>query len=248
MASISETGHAKNVTNFKALLLACAGHEAEYNPSRESITIAAMQTLSVRAADALGEVSSAQAVLSIASAARESAFKPLSRLATRVVNALRASGATRQERDNVRSVVRKIQGKRATPKKTEEEKKALAAEDKEEREISTSQMGYVNRLDNVNRLIKLLAGIACYTPHEPDLNVAGLTAFYNDLEAKNNAAVSAFTALGRARIARDGILYARGTGLVDVASGAKAYIKAVYGAKSPQFRQVSKLDFRIPKK
>jgi len=68
----------RSCKNGKELLLACAGHETEYNPSRESITIAAMQTLSAMAPDALGGVSQAQAVLSIAPAVRETAFKPLS--------------------------------------------------------------------------------------------------------------------------------------------------------------------------
>jgi hypothetical protein len=39
MASNTETGHNKNVTNFETLIIACTGFGAEYNPSNPNITI-----------------------------------------------------------------------------------------------------------------------------------------------------------------------------------------------------------------
>ena len=39
-------------------------------------------------------------------------------------------------------------------------------------------------LDNLDKLIKLLATIAEYAPNEPELTVAGLTQLYNQLNAK----------------------------------------------------------------
>ena len=105
-------------------------------------------------------------------------------------------------------------------------------------------MSYDNRLDNFDKLIKLLSSVEQYAPNEADLKVASLTALYTDLMTKNYAVISATTPLSNARILRDDLLYKDGTGLVDIASDVKAYIKSVYGASSPQFKQVSKLGFK----
>ena len=48
----------------------------------------------------------------------------------------------------------------------------------------------------------------------------------------------------RGGISRNNVLYANDTGLVDVASDVKSYVKSVYGASSPQYKQVSKLGFK----
>ena len=45
------------------------------------------------------------------------------------------------------------------------------------------------------------------------------------------------------RIARDKVLYAEGTGLCDIALDIKNYVKSVFGATSPQFKQVSEVRF-----
>ena len=44
MASSSETGHSKNVTNFETLILSCTGFGADYNPSISDILISNLTT------------------------------------------------------------------------------------------------------------------------------------------------------------------------------------------------------------
>jgi hypothetical protein len=94
-------------------------------------------------------------------------------------------------------------------KENEDEKKAAAAEGKEIVEISSSQMSFDSRLDNFDKLIKLLSSIPAYAPNEPDLKVEALTALYNDLKAKNMAVINAETPLSTARIARNEVLTSR---------------------------------------
>jgi hypothetical protein len=144
-------------------------------------------------------------------------------------------------------LVRKIQGTRATAKKTEEEKKALAAEGKGTKEISSSQMSYDNRLDNFDKLIKLLTSVTLYAPNESDLKVTALATLYTDLKAKNSAVVTATTPLSNARISRNDLLYKSNTGMIDIALDTKTYIKSLFGATSPQYKQVSKLEFKAVK-
>jgi hypothetical protein len=245
MASTSESGHAKNVANFDTLLASITGYGATYNPSKASIKLAAMQTLSVSAKTAITNLNSALPPFSNASAAREAAFEPLNKLITRVGNAFKALDVTKQAVDNVRTLVRKVQGRRASAKLTDEEKKALEAEKgKEIVQISSSQMSYDSRLDNFDKLIKLLSSTPQYVPNESELKVAALTSLYNDLKTKNNAVIQATVPLNNARIARNTILYQPNIGLVSVAADAKLYIKSLFGATSPQYKLISKLIFK----
>ncbi len=247
MANTSETGHAKNAANFDELTSFAMGHGTAYNPSKVSIKIPALQALSASAKGAISTVNAAEPAYKNAVAAREAAFTPLNKLITRVMNALKATDTTVAIDNSAKTLARKIQGARAKAKKTEEEKKVLAAEGKEVVEISSSQMSYDSRLDNFDKLLMLLASVTLYTPNEEDLKVAALTTLYNDLKAKNTAVLTATTPLSNARIVRNEILYKPDTGLVDTALAVKTYIKSLYGATSPQYKQVSKLEFRAVK-
>lgn len=207
----------------------------------------ALQTLSAEAKSAIDAVNAAMPSYSNAVSAREAAFEPLSKLTTREMNSLKATDTTTQVDESARTLARKIQGVRATAKMTEPEKAAATTEGKEINQISSSQMSYDNRLDNFDKLIQLLNTIELYAPNEPELKVTALTALYNDLKEKNTAVINATTPISNARIARNNILYKENTGLVDVALDVKTYIKSVFGATSPQYKQVSKLEFRAIK-
>jgi len=152
MTSTTETGHAKNVANFESLTLSAIGFGNAYNPSKDSLKIPAMQTLLTAAKNSLNAVNVAQATYSNAVAARESAFEPLSKLITRVNNSLKATDTTTQVDESAQTIVRKLQGTRASAKLTDEEKKALEAEGKEITQISASQMSYDSRMENFDKL------------------------------------------------------------------------------------------------
>ena len=243
MVSTNETGHQKNVANFDALIAFATGYGASYNPSKASLAIDALKALSDQAKGAINAVSAAEPAYKNAVAAREAAFAPLSKLTTRIINALKATDAAKQVVDDAKSVARKIQGTRAKAKLTDEQKKALAEQGKEVVEISTSQMSFDNRLDNFFKLTQLLASVPEYAPNETELKVDTLNRMMDDLKAKNAAVMDATTPLSNARITRNEILYKVDYGLYDVAADVKAYIKSVFGASSPQYRQVSKIKF-----
>lgn len=244
MASTSETGHAKVVANLDELISFVTGYGATYNPSKPTLKLSALQTLATTAKASINAVNAAFPAYSNAVAAREAAFAPLNKLTTRVLNALKATDTTTQVDDSAVTIARKIQGKRATPKKTDEEIKSLSAEGKVVSEISTSQMSYDSRLDNFDKLIKLLASVPLYAPNEAELKVTALTAVYNDLKAKNTAVINATIPLSNARISRNNVLYKPNIGVIDIAIDTKTYIKSVFGASSPQYKQISKLAFK----
>ena len=243
MASTSETGHAKNVANFEKLIAETSAFGENFNPSKATLKLTALNTQLATAKAAIAAVNSAEPAYKNAVSARDAAFAPLGKLITRINNALKASDTTVQEDESALTLVRKLQGRRATAKKTEDEKKALAAEGKEVVEISSSQMSFDSRLENFDRLIKLLSSIPAYAPNEADLKVEALTALYNDLKAKNMAVINAETPLSTARIARNEVLYKQNTGIVDITVDVKNYVKSVFGATSPQYKLISNLKF-----
>ena len=248
MANTSETGHAKNVTNLESLITSIIALGTTYNPSRDSIKLAALQTLLDQSKESLNAVNIAQAAYSNAVAARKVAFEPFGKLITRVMNSLKASGTSTQVVQSARTIVRKLQGRRASAKITEEEKKALEAEGKEVNQISASQMSFDNRIENFDRLIMLLSSIPLYNPNEAELKVETLKALHNQLKEKNTEVILPIVQLSNSRIARNKILYSENTGLVDVALDSKTYIKSIFGATSPQYKQISKLRFIRPKR
>lgn len=243
MASTSETGHAKNVANFEKLIAETSAFGETFNPSKATLKLTALNTQLATAKAAIAAVNSAEPAYKNAVSARDAAFAPLGKLITRINNALKASDTTVQEDESALTLVRKLQGRRATAKKTEDEKKALAAEGKEVVEISSSQMSFDNRLENFDRLIKLLSSIPAYAPNEAELKVAALTALYNDLKAKNMAVINAEIPLSTARIARNEILYKQNAGIVDITVDVKNYVKSVFGATSPQYKLISNIKF-----
>lgn len=244
MASTSETGHAKNVTNLESLITSIIALGTTYNPSRDSIKLTALQTLLDASKESLNTVNIAQAAYSNAVAARKDAFKPFSQLITRIYNSLKATDTTTQVDQSARTIVRKLQGRRASAKITEEEKKALEAEGKEVNQISASQMSFDNRIGNFDKFIMLLSSIPFYNPNEEELKIETLKALYNQLKEKNTDVILATVQLSSSRIARNKILYKENTGLVDIALDSKTYIKSVFGATSPQYKQVSRLYFK----
>jgi len=243
MASTSETGHAKNVANFESLISFVKGYGATYNPSKDSIRIEALEVILANAKNSFIDIDTVFPAYTNAVSAREFAFAPLSKIITRVNNAIKATDTTEQVDESVKTLVRKLQGIRASAKITDEDKKQLEAEGKEVNQISASQMGYDNRVENLYKLLMLLNSIPQYNPNEEELKISTLTALYEDLKTKNMAVVETTTPLSNSRIARNEVLYKPLSGLVDIAFDTKVYIKSVFGPSSPQFKQVSKLVF-----
>ena len=243
MASISDTSHAKNVTNLESLISAIITIGATYNPSKNSIKLPALQTLLTNANESLIALKAAESANSTAIDVRELAFKPTGSLFTKVSNALKASSSSVEADETAKTILRRLQGKRASAKLTDEEKTALAAEGKEVNQISASQMGYDERVDNFEKLISLLQSIPDYNPNEEELKIETLQALLADLKAKNSEVMKTYFVLETARGVRNDLLYKPLSGVVDISADVKSYIQSVFGATSTQYKLVSKLRF-----
>lgn len=243
MALKSETGHAKNVANFEDLISFCTGYGTAYNPSNASIKLTALNAVFTSSKNALAATNNLVPAWKNAVNTREISFTPLSKLITRVVNSLDSSTVSKQSVDDAKTIARKIQGKRASAKTTPVAIDPNTTTEETPQSISASQMSYDNRIDNLDKLLQLLVSLPAYAPNENDLKVTTLTTLLADMRTKNTAVINALTPLSNARISRNTTLYAPTTGLVDLAGEVKKYVKSVYGATSPQYKQVSGLKF-----
>ncbi|MFI5451653.1 hypothetical protein ACHMWN_05790 [Pedobacter sp. UC225_61] len=240
-----ETGHAKNVANFETLISFVIGYGAIYNPSNLLIHIGSMQGQLVQAKNAINDFHVLFANLANAVVAREIGFKPLRKLSTRLLNALKATDAPIQVIENLATINRKLQGKRASGKLTEERKAELLAHGKVVNQISASQLSYDSVLDHFDKLIKLLASIPQYQPNEIELKVNTLAAQHSTLTQLNASVVTHEIALSNVRLLRNEVMYNSEVGMIASAQFVKAYVKSVFGASSAYYKQVSGLSFRM---
>jgi hypothetical protein len=248
MASTTETGHSKNVSNFETLITFCKGYGADYKPSQANQEIGALQTKHSEAKALLSDVNKMFTPNKKAIENRDIAFKPLSKLTTRIISAFASCKASAQAIDNAKTHASKVKGTRIGKKDEPTVDPNNPNAKVEDNSISVSQMSFDNRVSNFEKLIETLKAEPKYAPNETDLQVSTLETLLADLTAKNTAVKDSFEPLSTARIKRNEILYNEETGLVQIAKDVKGYVKSVYGATSAKYKQISKLSFTVIKK
>lgn len=238
MSSTSERSHAKNVANFEAEISFCKAYGDAYKPSKESLSLEALNKLLSQSRTALEEVTNPKNAYDIAVNERKIAFADLKPTATRIVNALDVTDASDELVADAKSINKKIQGKRSSAKPDEDEEKKA---------ISTSQQSYDSLVEHFSKLIDLIASEKSYAPNEKELTIDALKKHMEQLRKANSNVINAYTVYSNAMISRDKVFYTKDTGLVDIALEVKKYVKSVFGATSPEFKQISGLEFSRPR-
>jgi hypothetical protein len=241
MASISETGHAKNIASEKRLIEINTGFGTDYAPTNPLLTLIAMNAQYTTSDGLQGDVNTASAVYEPIENARQNEFKPLKGLVRMIRSAAKACGAKPNWVADVNTIVTKILGERASKVKPITEEAKIAGADPAG--TSASQQSFDNTTNNFDKLVKLLSTQPLYAPNEIDLKVTTLTAKKTALNNANNAAKNAIVPLKKAMIKRNKALYTPTTGLVDVGQASKDYVRSVFGYSSQEFKLVSKIKF-----
>jgi hypothetical protein len=242
--STYETGHARNIQNFETLISFVTAYGATYNPANTAIELTALGTKLTAAKTAMAGVAATLSASKLAINDREETFASLRKLSTRIVNAYDAGGATPADVADARTINRKIAG---TRKKPIPETDPDAPSGDTPNYNSASQQSFTQLVAHFDDLLKLVTDSGTYSPNETDLDIVQLSAYSANLKSANTAVINAYTPLSNARIARDSAMYGDGTGIVELAASVKKYVKSVYGAGSPEFKQISGLAFRRPK-
>ena len=236
MASTSETGHAKNVANLQKLTEQVTVYTL-YNPPVDNLKVTNLQTLYTTASAKLNEVEDKRNANKNAITVRQSAFENLKSTATKIINHLEILGLPSGTIDQAKSLNRVIQGG---------QKKAVTAleEGKEEtKTVSTSRQSYTQMAENFGILLQLLGTIPTYNPNEDDLKLLNLETYKNSLVSSTQSVDQTEAELNNKLIERDQLLYADGTGLYSIVQNVKKYVKSLYGATSPEYTNVSSIEF-----
>ncbi|MEI9943984.1 MAG: hypothetical protein WDN26_07140 [Chitinophagaceae bacterium] len=247
MSSTIETGHTKNVANFEQLISFCKGYGAAYNPSKLTLNTAQLDAKLAAAKTILSGVRQSETAFNNITNTRMQAFKPLRPLATQLVNALDATDASAETVKDARTINRKLQGQRAVPKETASAG-AGPATTPADKTISASQQSFDQQIAHFSKLVQLLESDTNYQPNEAHLKTPELQAKLVTLQTANTAVINAYTTWSNDRIQRDNLLYNPVVGIKKTGEDVKFYIKSVFGASSPQYKQVSGIAFKqVPK-
>lgn len=241
MASNSETGHAVNISNFKLMIDKCTAFGVPYNPSNTDLKIvnmtslwtagdAAHQTLTLAVQNGKNPINN-----------REILFKPVNKLVTKTLNYFNSTKASKQVKKDAKGLGDKVRGFGVKVSK-------LADGTPDPNSVSTSHQGFVQRADTFKQLVSLFASDVNYTPNETELKVVTLTTLATAMKTANDNIGTIIAPIATARITRDKALYAEDKGMVDVAAACKGYVKAVFGATSPESKTVTGIRFTRPRK
>jgi hypothetical protein len=241
MASTSETGHAKNVANFEDLISFVTAYGTPYNPTKAAIKLTNLTAVFTQSKTDILNVITKSVAFNNVTNSRIIQFDPIRTLSTRLVNAFASTDATPEMIKDARTINRKLQGKRAKSMETPTDPNSPIP-----KTISVSQQSYDQLIENFTKLVELLKSEPTYAPNEVDLKITTLTALLTALKASNTGVSNAYTEVSNARIARDKTLYKDKTGLYDIANDVKNYVKSLFGATSPEFKQISKIKFTKP--
>lgn len=240
----NESGDMKLVGNFSRLIELIAIHP-EYNPANAVIKVLALNTQKAAAEAAVQDVGTKEAPYKAAINDRLEAFAVLPPTVSRAGNMFKASGASDKAQEDLRTVSRKITGRRKSPKIKDDPK---TPENEASQSHSSSQLSYENQAGNFDDFIAILKTEPGYAPNEPELKTTGLTTLSTDLKAKNEAVNTTFAPVSAARGLRDQLLYSNDDCVVNNALLVKAYVRAALGPGSQLFKSIKGLEFKRQKK
>jgi hypothetical protein len=239
MASTSETGHNKNVTNLETLIIRCQGLGGAYNPSNSQITIPSLTAFYQESKQLVKEVKTTEAPFNEVEGRRKLVFKPLKPTGTKFLNALKGANAPSSVVADAETINRKLQGKRADNSPTETPIGEIPKD-----KVSVSQQSYEMQVDHFEKLIEVGTIEPSYNPNEVPLKIATLNAYKDELFAINTEVKTKYVPYSNALKNRNAKLYNPETGIVSVTQQVKNYVKSAFGATSPEYKSISKLVFK----
>ncbi len=232
-----------NLQAFQTMLAACVGLGAQYQPTSALIDLSAMQAAYASAHGLVDDFTSALIPWKLKVNAREAKFLGSGKLATRVQAFVASSDASKQDLEDMKGFVRLIHGGRAhrltidDPNTPEDESK----------HISVSQRGYSDVVEHWERIITLCQNLGGnYKPNEVELQIPTLQTMVAGMAEANQEVITAAVPSDNGRIAKNDALYNNPDSLFERLKKVKEYFKAIFGAGSPEYRQISGLAIKKP--
>ncbi|MDR1680212.1 MAG: hypothetical protein LBS12_00285 [Prevotellaceae bacterium] len=243
MPPFQESGINTYVSHFRLLIDVSAGFGAAYAPSRTDLTITALETKLTAVRASIDAVAAKLPAYLIAESVRIEEFYKLKPLAVRIRATAINCNLPVAVVNQIKEIVRKIQGRRARPIIPLEGEGDVATT----HYISVAQTSYDSQITHFRDLVAIVAGQTGYTPSATDIKVPALQAQLERFIEFNDDVLAASVPLKDARQKRNELLYEPGTGMIDTALAVKGYVKGTFGSRSAQYREVSHIPFRNKK-
>jgi hypothetical protein len=232
-----KTNKQKQVAAFDQVLGLCNDLGQKYNPSNDSINLAALNSLLTSAQEKVKAAHTAKMNLTEVINARQEAFAKLPGIGTRILNVLIASDASPQRIADVKAYRDKLRSPaRSKPAKPEDSTNPAKPADASRGPIS--YLDYESRLESFRSIISLAGMDSQYKPNEPEFSIASLNAQADQLGALNLTVNQSRLAYRNAKSAENLALYSD-AGLFGVTRRVKKYVLYACGATSEQYQRVN---------
>lgn len=193
----------KVLSNYRKLIDLVSA-EPNYAPPNQKITVAALNTHHTASLAAAEDVPAKMGPNKVAITERQLAYDDLPERVTRPGKVLQGAGVAKEVAADLDTSKNKVLGRRKTPKVKDDPNTPAG---KGTANHSASQTSFANQRGNFRAFLAVLGAIPEYEPNDPSLKLPALTAFADELEAKDNAVNTTFVPLSQARGVRDGMLY-----------------------------------------
>ena len=240
---MAETGHAKNVANLESMMSFCTGYGGDYKPSNPVIELVQLNAALASGQAMLDGVTTGLIGWKGKVNFRENQYLGVGKLATRVSAAFAICGTTTNAIADMQGFVRKIAGARKKKLEIDDPNTAI----NEAAHNSVSQRSYTQSAEHFDAMIEMCMSEPLYNPNETDLSVATMQAKSAAMKTANTGVTDSVTTLSNNRISRNNVLYTDPTSIFELAKLVKLYVKSIYGQTSPQFKQISGLEFTKPR-
>lgn len=243
--------HAKQVAAFDKVLGHCNDQGDSYKPSTASMNRTAMSALLEEAQKSIDAVHKTQNDLVTAVNQRHRAFDQLPVLGTRIIGALKATGAPADHIADVNRIRKRFRSlppasNRGTAQNESPGGQTGQTSGAEVPSTSAtrkrSHLNFESKLQNFAELIGLLQNDSPYQPNEPDLSIEGLTATLEALREKHKAVDNALFAVFKARTVRNEVLFSE-SGIYGIAKMVKEYFKSILGTRNETYKVIRKIKF-----
>lgn len=241
-----KTNVEKQVAAFDKVIGHCNAFGATYNPSKVTMKVTALTAMLTTAQQTILAVDTAKSARIVMINARQQAFNPLPRIATRILSAVWSTDASPQLIADVKLYCDKLRAQSRggpTSTVTPVNSSQVPTIPADPSRGPLSELDFESKIKNFNMIIQLLLSEASYKPNEVDLSIAALNAVVVTLREKHKAVMNAQIVLTNARLARKKAVYDV-NGIYGTAKRVKKYILSVYGATSDQFHQIDSIHFR----
>ena len=240
---MAETGHAKNVANFETMISFVTAYGGDYKPANAAINLANLNAALASAQAMIDGVTTGLIGWKVKVNDRETEFAGIGKFMTRLNASFASCGAPPNAVEDMKGFARKVAGARKGKIEIDDPN----TPENEAAHNSVSQRSYTQVVEHFDAAIELCMNTPQFTPNEADLQVASMQAKSAAMKVANTNVTNSITTLSNNRISRDEVLYTNATSIFELAKLVKLYVKSLYGQGSPQFEQISGLQFTKPR-